>query len=299
MPAALGVSDLPELPDPEMCMGGRRTNGSAASIGEAYLILIFNFVKLTETSNEVTRMASGKGILINALGGLVLRQGSVRSVREVAPRFRWICVQGETLRGLDWTPGDKVQVLLPQLDMRTYTPLSWDRAAGTTELLLYLNQSPTESPAAEHPGTRWIRTVREGDACRFVGPQRSLSVASDSPVVLFGDETSFAVARALRSATKESLVCVFEVSARSECAQVLAELGLPDSVCVERSADDSHLEQIHEELERRMKEQKRARLLMTGRAQAIQALQRRRRAAGQARSNQTRAYWSLGKAGLD
>lgn len=243
-------------------------------------------------------MASGKGILINALGGLVLREGRVSRVRDVGARFRWLSVQGDGLRDLEWTPGDKVQVLLPGLDMRTYTPLRWDRAAGTTELLLYRNQPATADPATERPGTRWIRTVQEGDACRFVGPQRSLSVAA-APAVLFGDETSFAVARALGSGASPPPACVFEVSAPSECTQVLAELGLPDAVCIERAAADAHLETVNERLQRLLDERPGARLLMTGRAQAIQALQLRRRAAGQPRPHKTKAYWSLGKAGLD
>lgn len=244
-------------------------------------------------------MGSGKGFLLNALGGLVLRQGQVCRTRDLSPRFRWLTVQGDALRDADWTPGDKVQVLLPTLEVRTYTPLAWDRAAGTTELLLFRNQPQSVSPEAAHPGTRWISTVREGNACRFVGPQRSLSVAADMPAVLFGDETSFAVARALSRAATNALACVFEVSARSECAEVLAELGLAEAVCVERIPDESHLAVVNEQLQALLVKRAGAALLMTGRAQAIQGLQARRRTAGQARPYKNKAYWSLGKAGLD
>lgn len=244
-------------------------------------------------------MASGKGFFINALGGLVLREGKVRSVRDVSPRFRWISVQGDALRSLDWTPGDKAQLLLPSIDMRTFTPLSWDRATGTTEFLLFRNQLSTGNSATDRPGTRYIATLREGDPCRFVGPQRSLAVAADAPTVLFGDETSFAVARALRGAASQAPACVFEVGARSECAAVLAELGLADAICIERTADDSHLAEVNERLQSFVTARPGALLLMTGRAQAIQALQARRRATGQPRPYKTKAYWSLGKAGLD
>lgn len=249
-------------------------------------------------------MASGKGLLINALGGLVLRQGKVARAREVSPRLRWLSVQGDGLADLDWTPGDKVQVLLPQLDMRTFTPLAWDRSAGTVEFLLYRNQPLAASMTAadevvERPGTRFIRTVREGDPFRFVGPQRSLAVAADAAGVLFGDETSFAVALALRGAVKGPLACVFEVGDRKECIAALAELGLTDAVCVERRADESHLMEVNEELQRLLARLPDARLLMTGRAQAIQSLQARRRSAGQPRPYKTKAYWSLGRVGLD
>lgn len=244
-------------------------------------------------------MASGKGLFINALGGLVLRQGQVTRTREVSPGFRWLEVGAAALRDIEWTPGDKVQVLLPELDMRTYTPLAWNRATGTTEFLLYRNQPPGESPAAERPGTHWIRTVKQGDACRFVGPQRSLAVAASEPVVLFGDETSFAVALALRGAATQPPACVFEVDSCREALAVLTEFGLPDAVCIERAANDSHLTAVSEKLQQLLVGRADPRLLMTGRAQAIAALQSRRRAAGQSRPFKTKAYWSLGKSGLD
>ena len=94
-------------------------------------------------------MASGKGILLGALGGLVLRDATVRAVRDVAPHFRAVELVGPALRGVDFHPGDKIQVLLPSRDVRTYTPLRWDSEAGATELLVYHH---TDSPAGA-----WIR----------------------------------------------------------------------------------------------------------------------------------------------
>lgn len=243
-------------------------------------------------------MASGKGLFISALGGMVLRQAVVRKVSTVSARFRWLELGDDRLRGVDWIPGDKVQLLLPSLDMRTYTPLGWDKQTGTTELLVYRRESGAD-PAREDPGIRWSGAVRPGDPCRFVGPQRSIAVAPETPIVLFGDETSFAVALALGRAATAPCGWVFEVNARQEATAVLAELGLRDAVCVERAADDSHLEGIAGELNALLSRRPDARLIMTGRAQAIQALQSRRRAAREARPFKTKAYWSLGKAGLD
>lgn len=243
-------------------------------------------------------MASGKGILISALGGMILRPAVVRQVRAVSARFRWLELGDDRLRGVDWLPGDKVQLLLPSLDTRTYTPLSWDKEAGTSELLVYRREA-SEDPAHDDPGVRWSGSVRPGDPCRFIGPQRSIAVEPSTSLVLFGDETSFAVALALGRAATAPCAWVFEVTARREAIAVLAELGLKDVVCVERAADDSHLEQIGEELSALLSRRSDARLIMTGRAQAIKALQSRRRAARQARPFKTKAYWSLGKAGLD
>lgn len=243
-------------------------------------------------------MASGKGLFINALGGMVLRQAVVRQVRTVSARFRWLELGDERLRSVDWIPGDKVQLLLPSLDMRTYTPLEWNKESGTTELLVYRRESGADA-AREDPGVRWSGTVRPGDPCRFVGPQRSIAVAPDTSIVLFGDETSFAVALALGRAATAPCAWVFEVTARREATAVLTELGLKDVVCIERAADDSHLEAIGAELNAQLGRRPDARLIMTGRAQSIQALQSARRAAREARPFKTKAYWSLGKAGLD
>lgn len=242
-------------------------------------------------------MASGKGILINALGGLLLREGRVLAVHDLTPRFRMLSVHVDGLRDLSWTPGDKVQVLLPDRDVRTFTPMSWDRQRETTSFLLWLNQPADVNGARARPGTRFIRGVKEQDPFRFVGPQRSLA-RDDARVVLFGDETSFAVAVALR-ASGDTPACVFEVESPGECASVLAEMGLATSVCVARTADDSHLALVAQRLEEQLRGPRPAKLLMTGRAQAIQALQAQRRSAGQVRADKTKAYWSLGRAGLD
>ena len=79
----------------------------------------------------------------------------------------------------------------------------------------------------------------------------------------------------------------------------LAQLGLPNAVCVERTAGDTHLRVVSDALERGLARERDARLLMTGRAQAIQALRKLRRTDGQTRPHKTKAYWSLGRAGLD
>lgn len=244
-------------------------------------------------------MASGKGLLINALGGMVLRQAAVRQVRIVAADFFWLALGDARLRELDWTPGDKLQLLLPSLDMRTYTPLTWNKESGTTELLVYRRQPQGADRAREDPGCRWLGEVRPGDLCRFIGPQRSIAVDPATPLVLFGDETSFAVALALASVATAPCAWVFEVGSRGAAAAVLAEFGLRDAVCIERAADEAHLATVAEQLTARLSRHSDARLIMTGRAQAIQALQARRRAAGQPRPLKTKAYWSLGKAGLD
>lgn len=237
-------------------------------------------------------MASGKGFFMDALGRLLLRESRVTSVRSVGAGFVSIELTGASLRGAEWVPGDKVQALLPSIDVRTYTPLRWDAAAGTTELLVFRR-------AGDTPSVAWTRSVAVGDPLRFAGPQRSLRAPSDRPVVLFGDETSFAVAKALASSLPAGRVaCVFEVASRADCDPVLAELGLTDAVTLQRSDAGAHLSAAAERLRDAVARKPGAEVVMTGCAQSIQGVRERLRAAG-TKPGTSKAYWSAGRVGLD
>ncbi|MFB1478931.1 siderophore-interacting protein [Corallococcus sp. RDP092CA] len=236
-------------------------------------------------------MANAKAMLGSMLGRFLFTDAKVTQVREVSRAFRWIDCEGPALREQKWTPGDKVQVFLPGLGFRTYTPLSWDEARGATAFLVYLH--------GDSPGAKWGREVRTGDAVQFFGPGRSVALASgDAPVVLFGDETSFAVAHAFRTGAKRDVTPIFEVTRREDCAPALRELGF-EGHDVERTAGDAHLAQVHERLREALRTKPGATLVMTGRAQSIQALRARLRGDGERATPKVKAYWSVGKAGLD
>jgi NADPH-dependent ferric siderophore reductase len=235
-------------------------------------------------------MASPKGVLASALGRLLLRDATVTRVEEVSPRLRRLTLAGPALRGATWLPGDKVQVLLPSRDMRTYTPLGWNVDAGETELLVYQH--------GESPGAQWSRTVVAGEPCRFLGPQRSLRAPAGRPLVLFGDETSFAVAKAL-SGTGAVVAGVFEVDSRAESDAVFVRLGLGDATAVERRPGDAHLPRVVDAVQSELSRLPDAALLMTGRAHAIQALRASLKDLGRPRPYATKAYWAADKVGLD
>ncbi|MBJ6760620.1 siderophore-interacting protein [Myxococcaceae bacterium JPH2] len=238
-------------------------------------------------------MASGKALLGSVLGRFLFRSARITEVEELAPRFRRLTCMGAGLVGVPWTPGDKVQVFLPSVGMRTYTPLSWDASTGTTRLLVYVH--------GDSPGARWGREAKVGDVCQFLGPRSSIDGASlTARAVLFGDETSFAVAHALRHTRRaQALRCVFEVSDPVASANVLQRLGVEHADCVPREAGDGHLELLSAQLRDALLALPEADLVLTGRAQAIQAMRARLREEGLARPGRNKAYWSEGKAGLD
>ncbi|QDE67352.1 NADPH-dependent ferric siderophore reductase [Myxococcus xanthus] len=236
-------------------------------------------------------MASAKALLGSVLGRFLFTDSRVTQVHERSRVFRQIDCEGPALKGQGWTPGDKVQVFLPGLGMRTYTPQSWDEERGATSFLVYLH--------GDSPGASWGRDVKVGDTVQFFGPRRSLSLeAGDAPVVLFGDETSFAVAYAFRTAARRDVTPLFEVTAPDACAPVLREMGF-EGQSVAREPGDAHLARLHERLREAMGAKPGAALVMTGRAQSIQALRARLRGDGDRATPKVKAYWAVGKTGLD
>ena len=236
-------------------------------------------------------MTSAKAFIGNVLGQFFFHNVTVTRVREPAARFRWVELEGASLRGETCEAGDKVQVFLPDEGMRTYTPLAWDSQKGTVAFLVYLHGAG--------PGAEWGRQVKAGDPVRFFGPRRSLKLGEGSgPVVLFGDETSLGVAWSLRADGKREVLPVFEVSQRAEVAPVLRELGL-EGTDVERQPGEAHLPEVHERLRAALERTPGAQLVMTGRAQAIQTVKAHFKTAGASPSGKNKAYWAPGKKGLD
>ncbi len=238
-------------------------------------------------------MASMKKIVGEAVGKWLFRKLTIEAIDEVAPRFRRLSVIGDDLAGARFSAGDKVQVVL-DAGFRTYTPFAFDARRGSMAFLVYSH--------GETPGSIWARDARVGDSLRVFGPRGSLPLASwDTPAVIFGDETSFALARALREhrGGGSSIRCVFEVSNESAAAAALASLEISNAEIVERKEGDDHFVDIASRV-RIALESNGGRLALTGKAQSIQRLQRELRArpvdyAGQ----KAKAYWAPGKRGLD
>jgi NADPH-dependent ferric siderophore reductase len=215
-------------------------------------------------------------------GRFLFTPAQVTAVASVSARLRRIDVAGPALRGVAWTPGDKVQVFLPGEGLRTYTPTWW--RDGATSFLALVH--------GDGPGARWAASVREGDALQFFGPRKSIRVAAGAPLVVVGDETSFGVAVAL--ASSNPVRAVFECGP-TELATPAA-LGL-DAKTVQRRDDDAHLDDLEAAVRGALSAG--ATPVLTGRAAAIQALKQRFKARGPALDGPTKAYWAPAKRGLD
>ncbi|MEZ4367537.1 MAG: hypothetical protein R2939_14860 [Kofleriaceae bacterium] len=233
-------------------------------------------------------MSSAKGRLLSLVGRLALREAELVAAVDLAPWLRRITLAGAGLRGVTARPGDKVQVLLPSADVRTFTPIGWDAAAGQVELVLFRRDACVAG--------RWIGALREGERCRFVGPQRSLDLGVDGAVVIVGDETSLAVATAVARAGRDvhAVLEVDDVDGTRAAARALGVEATP----VARVGDDGHLGALVDGVRAALASRPTARVALTGRAQTIQRVRRELGASTRGPAS-VRPYWSTGKVALD
>lgn len=223
-----------------------------------------------------------------------MRPARVTAVETLSPHFRLVDLEGDALKDVAWAVGEKVQMAMGSgLTARTYTPMSWDADRGATRILTFSH--------GEGPGSRWASGLRAGDTCQFFGPRRSLDLSGleKTPVVLFGDETSFGLGAALRdSPLGAGATYVFEASDLAESRSVLESIGLGDATVIERTTGDAHLAEAETELARLAAGG--AQFILTGKASSIQQMSRALKAAGVGSERvKAKAYWAPGKTGLD
>lgn len=233
-------------------------------------------------------MTSAKAMLGAIAGRFLFRVSRVDAVQAFG-RFRRVEVSGASLREVAWRPGDKVQVFLPDVGMRTYTPLFWE-SRGATALLAYGH--------GETPGAVWAKGVKVGDEVSFFGPRRSIEVSDvEAPLVVFGDETSVALALALAAARPtRKVTAVLEVNERAEVRAALDANGsLLDVHLVERVSGNTHLPVAVEHLRSALRAG--AFGVFTGHASSLQVVKQALR--GLEFGSKTKAYWADGKRGLD
>jgi len=178
---------------------------------------------------------------------------------------------------------------------RTYTPLSWNSIAGSTELLLYLH--------GEGPGATWTRSIAVGDTCALLGPRTSLDLtALARPALVFGDETSLGLVHALRFTPRklDDVVVVLEVESRAASEEVLENIGVRNVELVERRPNDSHLGEVEQVVVHHLRSQQAQGCVLSGKSTSIQTMNKCVRKHGlSSRQIHTKAYWAPGRQGLD
>jgi NADPH-dependent ferric siderophore reductase len=236
-------------------------------------------------------MASIKKALTGALGRILFDDLHIVEVHDVAPHFKRLMLAGDALRSKAFTPGDKLQVLTED-GPRTYSPFAFDPAKGSLELLAFTH--------GDGPGARWVTAAAAGQKLRSFGPRRSLALpALGEAVLLFGDETSFGVARALRDLRGEKARFVFEVRDLEGSKRALESLQLATASLLVQRKSAAHLTEVAQHIRQALRNESSA-LVFTGSAQSIHALRTQLKVdPPPATQQKVKAYWSLGKRGLD
>lgn len=223
---------------------------------------------------------------------LFMKRAIVSSCDDIAEGFRLIALEGSELKGVAWTPGQKIQIAMGSAFVaRTYTPIEWD-VAGRTLLLGYTH--------GKGPGSTWIRQAAPGDCCDIFGPRRSLNTSAlPGALAVVGDETSIGLASALlRTGRLQAEACLFEAGNVEAGRQVVARLGLDGAVLFAKSDDGAHLAKMEPVLSALAA--KDVTFVLTGEAKTIQLLRPIIRGLGVPSARWVaKAYWTPGKAGFD
>ncbi len=230
-------------------------------------------------------MPSLKGQFLNLFGKSFLAKATVRSVEDIGAQYRRLVLSTDVKKEGAYQPGDKIQLLLPSLDVRTYTPVGWT-AEGETEILVFRH-----SPGS--PAGGWVANVKVGDSFSFAGPQRSLNIPS-GPVLLVGDETSIAVAAAYTRHRPGLVAALLEVEEEGAAQKAATALGLGQPRLVRRGAEGALSAAILELLAERGG----VSVGLTGSGSLVQRAREVLREKG-GPAPRIKAYWVPGKTGLD
>src|SRR6185369_1459107 len=128
------------------------------------------------------RQPKGRNIEPPSLFGeiveLLTRPAIVSKLEIMTDNFRLITLEGDSLKGISWTPGQKIEVLLDSAIRSVHTPIFWDSLNGVTRLLVY--RAGSASPEAT-----WVNTAKPGETRRIWGPRPSLDLTELKRPTLF------------------------------------------------------------------------------------------------------------------
>lgn len=224
---------------------------------------------------------------------IFLTQTKVSKLERLAEDFILIEMTGTKLKEAKCIPGCKVQVDVGNLTYRTYTPIHVDKDEGKLSFLCYNRK--------EGPASTWIHSLKVGDPCEVFGPRESLDFSNlEGDAILFGDETSFGIAKVLQNNVKKKSYTFLELNSAEVGKEVLGHLGLTGLRMMKRSLEGSHLQTMAKEMFDLISEIPDAKIFLTGRASSIQQVRSYLKNSGISTNRlKVRAYWADGKKGLD
>ncbi|MFK3978683.1 siderophore-interacting protein [Shewanella vesiculosa] len=243
--------------------------------------------------NKVTTRASG--FLENAVQKLFTRGATITVIEKINSKFRIITLEGEPLKNVNWTPGDKIQIQLGGWVQRTYTPMEWDPLLGRTRILVYTH--------GDSPGANWAKGLKCGDRCVVFGPRASIDLTQLTfPIILFGDETSIALASVIHTMaeTENQVQVMLEINANEEAKTVIERLGLTKIVSNMGCPDTDYLLDQNNKIAGLLATYPSAQFVLTGKSNSIKLMRKYLQQSNVERARLTsQIYWAPGKTGLD
>ncbi|KAF1017439.1 MAG: NADPH-dependent ferric-chelate reductase [Stenotrophomonas maltophilia] len=237
--------------------------------------------------------AAPPGPISRTLIRLLMKEARITAVERLGRHARLLTLESEEFRGVDWQPGNKLQVAMGSAFVaRTYTPLHWDADSGRTQLLGFSH--------GRGPGSAWLLGATVGDRCHVFGPRPALEPRrAGEACVLVGDETSIALAVALARHGAAPQQCLFEVDDAAGASTVLASLGLQAVELRARQQQDAHLPAMEARL-CSLADAAATGFVLTGKAGTIQRLQRALKAHGVPSARiAAKLHWAPGRTGMD
>ncbi|WPB73655.1 hypothetical protein KYC5002_31990 [Archangium violaceum] len=77
--------------------------------------------------------------LANVLEPRFARPARVVDVVDLAPSLRRVCLEGDSLKGVAFRPGDEIELRVSERAFRHYTPAVFEPATGSLEIVFYLH----------------------------------------------------------------------------------------------------------------------------------------------------------------
>ncbi|TGL40380.1 siderophore-interacting protein [Leptospira perdikensis] len=230
---------------------------------------------------------------LKSVFSIFLTQTKISKIERLTNTFVLIEMTGKKLKESKWVPGGKVQVDVGNLTYRTFTPINVDKAEGKLSFLCYEHHNG--------PASHWLSTLKVGDTCEVFGPRESLDFSDlEGDAILFGDETSFGIAKVLQNKVGKKSHLFFELTSVETNKEALEKLGVTGQRMLERSADGSHLQKLSQEIVDRISQIPDTKVFLTGRASSIQQVRNYLKNSGIPTNKlKVRAYWADGKIGLD
>lgn len=101
-----------------------------------------------------------------AVEKLLFNPVTITGVEAVGESFRLLSMQGFGFQGVQWIPGQTVQIFLGNLIKRAHTPMSLDPYAGSASFLFYLH--------GKGPGSEWAASAKAANICQVMRPKNSI-----------------------------------------------------------------------------------------------------------------------------